>query len=530
MIRIPKARLTILFLTILISGIFGGGTKAYPQGIFRFPLFWVPPSLDPVTDSSNTTSTVSQQVYDGLVAFDQNLRIIPGLAKTWTVSKDGKEYLFTLREGVRFHNGKRLTAEDVVASLSRIIKVGDSIPSFMFKDHIGGYLKEGEEGENRQTSIRALSDNQVLISLKEPYSPFLSVMAMPFTKILPGELASGPDSNIGKHPIGTGPFRFVSWEENVITLKSNPDYFRGAPSLEEVQFRFYPGGDRDEAFSDFLAGDLEGCPLPGSADPDKLRADGFQVLIRPRLSLQFYGMVVNIPPFDNPDVRKALALAFDRETYARDVLGSKHFPAYQILPPGMPGYTPDNALLKYDPEEAARLLDKAGYPQGKGLPELVIASASRSNVAVQELGLFSTDLAKIGIKVKPLFVDSWDQFTKGLEDRKYPMFRYAWYADIPDPDDFLATLFESKTSANYTGFSDPDVDHLLEDARGKTDPLQRVSIYRKAERAILDKAPLIPVLYISTQVVFQGNVQGIDLPANGTTYLPLSKVSITTKP
>ncbi len=106
------------------------------------------------------------------------------------------------------------------------------------------------------------------------------------------------------------------------------------------------------------------------------------------------------------------------------------------------------------------------------------------------------------------------------------MFRYALYADIPDPDDLLSTLFESNSSTNYSGFRNPDVDHLLEEARVKTDPLQRISIYREAERAILDKAPLIPVLYISTQVVFQKGVEGIDLPATGTTYLPLRNVSL----
>jgi len=528
--RCLEKKFAPVFLLFLVSGILCGTNNAYSKGNFRYPLFWVPPTLDPVTDTSTSTVTVAQQVYDGLVAFDQNLRIVPGLAQSWTVSKDGTNYLFTIRKGVKFHNGAELTADDVVASLSRIIRVGDQIPSFMFKDHINGSSEHGAVNENGVSGIRAISDNQVAITLKEPYSPFLSVLAMPFTKIMPGGLAQGSNSIIDNHPVGTGPFKFSSWESNVITLKSNPEYFMGAPTLEEVRFVFYPGGDRATAFQDFLDGKLEGCPLPGSADPDELRAAGYQVLIRPRLSLQFYGMNVKTPPFDNPDVRKALALAFDRDTYAKEILGSKHFPAYQILPPGMPGYTPENAQLKYDPEEAANLLAKAGYPNGNGLPELIIASASSSNVAVQELDLFSKDLAKVGVKIKPLFVEGWDQFNKDLENGKFPMFRYAWYADIPDPDDFLATLFESNTSANYTGFSDPEVDNLLKEARGQVDTIRRITLYRKAEAAILEKSPIIPVLYISTQVVFQANVKGIDLPANGTTYLPLSRVSVTTQP
>ena len=520
-----------LFFALSVVFFPPGSSAASPatppaEGVFRFPLFYVPAGLDPVRDSSISTTHVAQQIFDGLVAFDHELRVVPGLAESWTVSKDGREYLFSLRKGVRFHDGSSFEARDAAASLTRIFRPENLVQSTRFLDNIVG-AEEFRNGKlDHVSGIRVISDYRIAITLKKPYAPFLAALAMPLTKIVPSELAGNADDTLSRHPVGTGPFRFVSWEKNTITLKANDGYFLGKPSLREVQFIFYPGGDRNRAFADFLKGGLEGCPLTAAADPSKLRKQGYQVLIRPRLALQFYGMNIHTPPFDNRLLRAALAHAFDRRYYVATVLGSKHYPAFQIIPPGMPGYTPENALLDYDPGKAAGLLAEAGYPGGAGLPELTIASVSHSKAAVKELALFAKDLARLGITVRPLFVKNWDEFSRGLEEKRYPIFRYAWYADVPDPDDFLSPLFESGGKANFTGFSDPEVDSLLERARSETDPTRRSEMYRKAERIILEKAPVIPVLNIATSVAFQGYVSGIDLPAIGTPYLPLRQVRV----
>ena len=526
-----RGRALVLLLSLLsLLNISLSIPHASASGVFRFPIFYEPISFDPTKDRTNSNIHVFQQVYDGLVAYDRNLRVVPGLAESWSVSKDGREYLFTLRKNILFHNGKEFTARDVVASLTRIFKPGSEKVTGKVLDRIEGAIAYREGRATQISGLTARSDHQVIIKLVEPYAPFLSVLAMPLTKIVPKDLAEDPAEPLSEKPVGTGPFRFYSREGTVITLRANRDYFLDPPDLDEIRFILYSGGDREKAYEDFLKGDLDGCPLPGSVDPSSLRAQGFQVLVRPRLSLQFYGMLVDTPPFDNPDLRKALALAFDRETYAREVLGSNHYPAFQILPPGMPGYTPDNALLKYDPDGASRLLEKAGYPDGKGLPDLVIASSSHSDVAVKELELFSSDLARIGVTVKPEFVKGWGLFKEGLKQGKYTLFRYAWFADVPDPDDMIAVLFESGAPSNYTGFSDSNVDDLFEKARLELDQNRRVGLYRRAERIILDKAPLIPVIHISTQVAFQKTVKGIDLPAIGTPFLPLRSVSILPEP
>ncbi|MDT8395405.1 MAG: ABC transporter substrate-binding protein [bacterium] len=523
-------RVYIAFLAVLLVLPVLRAVPVSAEGVFRFPLFYVPASLDPVRDELIATYHVVQQVYDGLVAFDSNLRVMPGLAESWTVSRDGRSYQFTLRKGVRFHDGSLLTADDVVASLTRIFGPGSQTGSRKALYKIEGTLAYREGRSGAVTGIRTEGPGKVSITLTEPYAAFLSVLAMPITKIVPRKMAEDPRGTLGRLPVGTGPFRFDSWKEGMIVLKANESYFGGRPSLDEVRFVFYPGEERERAFPDFLEGKLEGCPLPGNADLDELREQGYQVLVRPRISIMFYGMNTRTPPLDDPGVRMALARGFNRERYVEEVLHSKHIPAAQIVPPGMPGYSPANALLTYDRDGAVRRLAESRYPGGTGMPELAVASVSHSEAAKAELEMFRQDMAAIGIRIRPLFVDTWEEFKEGIEKGRYPLYRYALYADIPDPEDFLPNLAQTGAAHNFTGYTDPAVDSLIEKARGETDPVKRISLYRDAERRVLENPPLIPIIFISTQVAFQGNVRNIDLPATGTPYLPLHRITLVQAP
>jgi peptide/nickel transport system substrate-binding protein/oligopeptide transport system substrate-binding protein len=328
-------RASLLIFTIIFLAV--TAPAAYSSGIFRFPLFWSPDSFDPALDTSNSVAYIVQQVGDGLVAYDKNLRVVPGLAKSWKVSRDGREYLFTLRQGVKFHNGDTMNADDVVASFLRVFRSGKLPTTGKFLERIDGAGELLAGRADTLAGLQAVSDNRVRVRLTEPYAPFLSSLAMPLAKIMPAEIARSVDDKYGKHPVGTGSFIFHSWSDDVIVLKANRDYFMGPPLLDEVHFVMYGKGDRDKAMGDFLEGKLEGTPLPGSADPDELRKNGHQVIMRPRLSILFYGMNVNVPPYDNPDLRMALALATDRKTNVEIELGGLYAPAHQILPLGMPG-------------------------------------------------------------------------------------------------------------------------------------------------------------------------------------------------
>jgi len=505
-------------------------TVVLAGGSFSFPLFYESSSLDPVKDQLVSTYHVVGQVYDGLVAFDSNLGIMPGLAETWKVSRDGRQYDFTLRQGVRFHNGKEVTAQDAAASLSRLMRPENETSSKEFLYRIRGAV-EFRDGQAEDVSgIRVLSDRRLIIELIEPYAPFLSVLAMPVAKIVPLEMIEDPDQPLTRHPVGTGPFRFVSWEGDTILLKGNRDYFRGGPRLEEIRFIYYTGEKRNRVFQDFLAGRLSGCPLPENADLAELKKQNYQIFIRPQLAFMFYGMNVAAPPLDDPHLRKALSYAFDRKRYTQEVLDSRHFPANQIIPPGMPGYCPENAMAVFDQEKAVWHLDQSRYPGGQGLPELVLASVSHSEAAKGELEMFRQNLAAIGITLKPLFVENWDEFKRGLEEGRYPLYRYAIYADVPDPDDLISDIVKTGGSHNFTGYSNPQVDEWIREGLSETNLKKRMGIYHEVERQVLEDQPLIPVIFISTQVVFQPDVKNIDLPATGTPYLPFSLMAVGDSP
>jgi len=500
-------RFGLVLVTAFIIG-FTWATSAWSAGVYSFPLFYKPASLDVLKDDTVDLYNIINQIYDGLVAFDPNLNVVPGLAESWTVSRDGLEYRFQLRAAIMFHNGKELTAMDVVASLNRVFEKSKKKLPARFID-----------------SVTAKTEKAVVIRLSEPYAPFLATLAMPLTRIIPSEYAEN-DEPLGERPVGTGPFRFESWEGEVITLKANDRYFNGRPALDELRFVFYPKGEREKAFQDFLEGTLDGCPLPSSANPVMLKEKGYQIFIRPRLSLLYYGMNIDYPPLGDPRIRKAIALASNQVKHVTEDLGGNYIPALQIMPRGMPGYTPDNALLGYDPDTAARLLTEAGYPKGEGIPELIFASASQSDFAKKELNLFAEDMAKIGIRIKTVFVDDWEKFKTDLGEKKYSLFRYATYADIPHPEDLLAVIVESGSPSNFTGFSNEKVDTLLGVARAETDPIQRTNLYREAERLALEDAPIVPVLFITSQVVFQKGIEGINLPALGTPYMSLRTISL----
>lgn len=504
--------------------------SASASGTFRFPLFYVPSSLDPVKDELVDTYHIVQQVYDGLVGFDSNLRVVPGLADSWTVSRDGKTYVFNLRKGIRFHDGRVVTAEDVVASLTRLMHPDNSTSAKEYLYRIKGAVQYKEGKSGNVSGIWKRSDSEIVIEMLEPYAPFLSVLAMPISKIVPREKIDDPDQPLNRNPVGTGPFRFESWQDGSIILKANRDYFAGAPLLDEVRFIFYPAEKRDEAFPDFLAGNLDACPIPGSEDLGVLREKGYQILVRPRLSIMFYGMNLRKKPMDDPELRRALVLALDRERLFNEVMGTRYPAAEQILPPGMPGYSPDNALAIHDPGAAKEHLKKSRYPGGKGLPEITLASASHSNLAKNELELFRQNLEDIGIRLKPVFVETWEEFKKGIEEGRYHIYRYALHADIPDPEDLMPSIVEAGGSHNFTGYGKDEVDKLIQQARGETDPIKRISLYREVERMVLSDPPLIPVIFLSTQVAFQKNVRNIDLPATGTPNLPLGKVTVIDSP
>jgi peptide/nickel transport system substrate-binding protein/oligopeptide transport system substrate-binding protein len=198
-------------------------------GTYRAALPWQPRNLDPAFSTDIYSVTIIQQVFDGLVQFDQNLNVVPALASTWRVSADGLVYTFTLRQDARFHNGRSVTAGDFVYSFTRILDPRQNPSALSFFEKIQGADAYSRGKARAVSGLKAPDPYTLEITLKEPFAPFLSVLAMKSSKVVPREVVERADKDFARHPLGTGPFRLESFQPDRIVLAANPDNFEGAP-------------------------------------------------------------------------------------------------------------------------------------------------------------------------------------------------------------------------------------------------------------------------------------------------------------
>lgn len=495
--------------------------SAAPSGTYRRPLGNDPGTLDPARISDVYSLTVTHQIFDGLVRFDQTLTINPALARHWTSSRDGLKWTFSLRKGVKFHHGREVTADDVVYSITRILDpktksgAADLFTSIKgAQDYVRGRAKT-------VAGLSAVDRYTVEVELTEALTPFVSVLAVGHAKIVPKDLVEQQGEAFGSHPVGTGPFKFVRWERGKeIVLAANTESFDGPPRLARIVHRIFPGEASDLMCQEFERGNLEDSPVPPKCRSE-VNSPRFQYIRRPTFSIRFYGLNTDAKPLDDVRVRRAIAHAIDRDTMLEEIFLGRHQPARGILPAGMPGYNAELNVATYDPARARELLKAAGYPQGRGMPVIGIWSAARGERIEKELATVKRQLAAVGIPTEIHYEINWPTFSRRLVEGRAPMFVYAWHADVPDPDNFLFKLFHSQSQRNLTGYSNPVVDDLLMQARREPDTRRRTEIYRRAEQIIVDDVPVVPVWHYRYERLFQSYVRNVEVNGLGDAYLPL---------
>ena len=504
------------------------GAESNGPTVFRF-YQENPETLDPPLASDSYSSCVVAQIYSPLVGLTSDLEPTPQVAESWTISNDGKTYVFHLRSGVKFHHGREVTARDFEYSITRVFR-----EPFRSEGFASGYLdailgaKEFMAGKAKSIrGIRVLDDRTLEISLTRPYSSLLTALALDQTSAIPREImeSKGKDA-MESHPIGTGPFRFVRREgKHAVVLEANPNYFLGRPSIDTLVF-YSPHGDVTGLGADAL---LEGratlSQLPSNRIEEFRARPGLAVLRWNDLSLAFLGMNTTVPPFNDARVRQAVALAIDRQGMLNRRPEGKSL-ATGILPPGIPGYAPAQKTYPRDVRTAKALLAQAGYGPGHPLPQITMYRASSNSEMRGVDSLMVQSLREAGINVRMRY-EPWsvldDVITKS---RTATMFALAWVADIPDPDTFLRALFYSTSSTNYFQFKNAGVDSLLDLAQSAGDATQRLAAYRKAEEAILRAAPFVPLTHTASFIGLRDDVTGLEMNPLGISTLAIEKLHI----
>jgi peptide/nickel transport system substrate-binding protein/oligopeptide transport system substrate-binding protein len=509
-------------------------------GVFRYPLLHPIHTLDPAQAVYQTDVMLVQQLYDGLTAFDKHLNVAPALAKFWEISPDGRSYTFELRSDARFHNGRKVVAEDCVFSFERLLTKGLNEHNYHYFSRIEGAEAFHEGRARRVSGLEAIGESTFRIRFVTPFVPALSVLSMYSSKILPKKEVLDAGERFFEAPIGTGAFQFSRWIEpsedagvplvkgvrQGIRLEANPQYFEGRPNLDAVTFRAF-----------WNSKDHEGDPRPLHEVADCLDtneverySDWVAVEADRLLALRYLYFPNHVPAYDDARVRRALNLALDRRSFLDSHGITAGIPAATgVVPPGIPGFIPKETKPDQNIETARELLAAAGYPGGKGLPPLLLP-VLREGMYPREAASHARDgcliacLSKVGVEVRRVEVDRVVSVDDPAFRGRAVLFDRTWYADFPDPDNFLRPLFHSRGYMNTFGYSSAEVDRLLDQVWSETSYSARNKLYHYIEELILEDAPIIPTDYGRLRYLLRPNVRGFSLTPLGAPYIKFKDV------
>ncbi len=501
-------------------------------------------TLDPAFARDQAVIWACNQLYNGLVQLDDSMHIIPSIAKSWTISEDGKQYTFFLRKDVFFHQTdfyhfatpRRVVASDFVYSFNRILDPATASPGKWVFSSIdtNGYGKY---------AIESINDTTLQIQLSKPFPPFIGILTMQYCSVVAKEVVEKYGIDYRNHPVGTGPFQFKFWKEGVkLVLTKNPNYFefennQRLPFLDAVSVSFIV--DKQSVFMEFVKGNLDFLSgIDASYKDELLTADGklnpkyqhkFKLNTHPYLNTEYLGFLVDNTKSktDNPllkkEVRQAINYGFDRAKMIRFLRNNIGTPAYSgMVPDGLPSF--NSSIVKgydYQPHKALELLSKAGFPNGKGMPPITL-SASASYLDLCQY--IQHELGKIGIVLK-IEVNPPATQREMISQSKLPFFRGSWIADYPDAENYLSLFYSqnfSPNGPNYTHFSNPFFDVLYAKSQVETVDTLRYKIYQKMDSILMDEAPVVVLYYDQVMRLVQNNIQG--LGNNSMNLLSLKKI------
>jgi oligopeptide transport system substrate-binding protein len=469
-----------------------------------------PPSIDSVQATDNISFDVIINLMAGLTQYRSDLSCSPCCAESWDIEDSGKRYVFHLRKNIAWSDGKTLTAHDFEFAWKRLLdpKVGAPYAFFLY-DIVGAHeYNTGKLKDANQLGIKVLDDYTLEVRLKKPAAYFIYLTA--FSPTVPqrkdvveryGALWTEPE-----HIVTNGPFLLKDWQhEYKIELVANPNYFEGKPHLDRIKMFMIP--EQSTAFALYQNNELDyidNRSFPTS-DVESLKGSS-EYRNFPLLRNYCIGFNIEKKPFDNFKVRRAISMAIDRSVFPR-ILRRNEKPSDSWIPPALAGYKKSSGQ-GFDPPKAQALLAEAGYPQGKGFPQVTVLFPAREDAKLVMEAIQDELKRNLNIHIE-LVSQEWKVYRQALLRDPPPMFRDSWGADYPDAETFM-NIFMEGNGNNHTRWHSKRYDQIVQAAEAELDGKKRAALYAQADAFLCrEETPIVPTFLASQNLLIKPWVTGI---------------------
>jgi len=476
-----------------------------------------PQDLDPHIVTGVTEHNIISALLEGLVGKNpENLSPEPAVAESWEILDEGKTYLFHLRSNARWSNNEAVTARDFIYAWQRALMpaLGNQYAYMLYPVLNAEQFNKGQLADFSQVGIRAIDDLTLEVKLAAPTPYFLGLLdhysTFPVHQATIEKFGQmdtrGSEWTRAGNFVGNGPFKLTQWDQNrIVVVEKNPAYWDAA-TVKLDAIHFHPVGQINTEERMFRAGQLHiTYTMPEEKIPAYQKDDPGVLKSHPYLGTYFYRLNTTVPPLNDVRVRRALAMTIDRESIVNNVTRGGQIAAYTLTPPDTLGYTA-RAAIPYNVEQARQLLAEAGYPEGKGFPELqllfnTLESHQKIGEAIQQMWKQA-----LGINIT-LHNQEWKVYLESERAMNYQISRASWIGDYIDPNTFL-DMFITDGGNNRSGWSSPDYDALIDRAAMTSDPHARYELFQQAESILMDEVPIIPIYTYAKNYLISPRVKG----------------------
>jgi len=454
------------------------------DGFIYYRLSSDPTTLDPALITDVTGGYISAKLFNGLVKLDKDLNVIPDIAESWVISDEGKSYIFQIRKDVNFVNKREVTAADFKYSFKRILSPSGKSPNTWVLERISG-AKDFMQGRVKDISgIEVLDDRTLKIRLEEPYSPFLQLLTMSAAYVVPKEEIERLGADFSASPVGTGPFTLKEWKNNNrIILSRNNAYFEGRAKTNGIVYRIIP--EDLTAVTEFELGNLDVIQVPAS-EFSRYRSSPFwkdYLSSVTGLNTYYLGFNCSRSPFQSLALRRAVSYSIDIEKILRTFYENRGRPAAGPVPDLIRNW--ETVSHAFDPDKARRIVEKEGM-----LGRTVHFYVTADQEAVDMAEIIQSYIHQAGLKVV-IKQFEWSAYKAAINNGEADLFWLGWWADYPDPENFLFPLFHSSNhgaGGNRTRYTNREVDRLIEAGQSSLRVSERDRYYRDAEKIIVEEA------------------------------------------